>query len=95
LNATLLSYDGTCFVGLTIDEAAVPDPDVLVACIAEGFDEVLTLGGHGPTVCLPMRTGSFPGEKDRDGTRPGARLSRRPVRNGRKRAPNRGGAARA
>jgi WS/DGAT/MGAT family acyltransferase len=59
-NATLLSYDGTCFVGLTIDEAAVPDPDVLVASIAEGFDEVLALGEHGATACLPLRTGSFP-----------------------------------
>jgi hypothetical protein len=61
LNATLLSYDGTCFVGLTIDEAAVPDPDVLVTCIAEGFDEVLAIGGQGSASCLPLRVGSFPG----------------------------------
>jgi WS/DGAT/MGAT family acyltransferase len=95
LNATLLSYDGTCFVGLTIDEAAVPDPDVLVTCIAEGFGEVLALGAHGPTVCLPVRSGSFPGETDRDGTGPTTRLSRRPARTRRPPAPSRGGAARA
>jgi diacylglycerol O-acyltransferase / wax synthase len=95
LNATLLSYDGTCFVGVTIDEAAVPDPDVLMGCIAEGFDEVLALGGHGSTVCLPMRTGSFPGEEYRGRAGPTARLNDRPVRTGRKRPPSRGGAARA
>jgi WS/DGAT/MGAT family acyltransferase len=62
LNATLLSYDGTCFVGVTIDEAAVPDPEVLMTCLTEGFDEVLALGGHGPAAYLPLRAGSFPGE---------------------------------
>ena len=94
LNATLLSYDGTCFVGLTIDEAAVPDPDVLVACIGEGFDELLALGGHGARACLPMRTCSFPGETDGDGIT-ATRLSRRSVRTLRPPAPNRGGAAHA
>jgi WS/DGAT/MGAT family acyltransferase len=61
LNATLLSYDGTCFVGLTIDEAAVPDPDVLVTCIAQGFDQVLGIGAQGSASCLPLRAGSIPG----------------------------------
>lgn len=63
LNATLLSYDGTCFVGITADEAAVPDTDVLLTHLAEGFDEVLTLAGRGATARLPVRAGSFPGEK--------------------------------
>lgn len=67
LNATLLSYDGTCFVGVTIDEAAVPDPGVLMTCIADGFDEVLALGGHRPAARLPLRAGSYPGEKDPGG----------------------------
>jgi diacylglycerol O-acyltransferase len=63
LNATLLSYDGTCFVGVTIDEAAVPDTDALMTHLAEGFDEVLALAGHGGAARLPLRAGSFPGEK--------------------------------
>jgi WS/DGAT/MGAT family acyltransferase len=67
LNATLLSYDGTCFVGVTTDEAAVPDPDVLMTCLAEGFDEVLAMGGHDPAARLPLRAGSFPGEASRAG----------------------------
>jgi diacylglycerol O-acyltransferase / wax synthase len=62
LNATLLSYDGTCAVGVTIDEAAVPDADVLMTCLAEGFDEVLAIAGHGPAARLPLRQGSFPSE---------------------------------
>ena len=41
VNLTLLSYDGTCCVGVTIDTAAVPDPEVLVECLREGFEEVL------------------------------------------------------
>src|SRR5271165_3023439 len=32
LNTTLMSYSGTCDIGINIDTAAVPDPDVLVAC---------------------------------------------------------------
>jgi len=43
VNLTLVSYCGRCTVGLTIDTAAVPDPDHLVGCIREGFDEVLEL----------------------------------------------------
>jgi hypothetical protein len=62
LNATLLSYDGMCFVGITTDEAAVPDADVLLTHLAEGFDEVLTLAGRGGTARLPLRSGAFPGE---------------------------------
>ncbi len=46
-NLTLLSYDGTCAIGVTIDTAAVPDTDVLADCLREGFEEVLALaGGH-------------------------------------------------
>ncbi|HEX9043173.1 MAG TPA: wax ester/triacylglycerol synthase family O-acyltransferase [Trebonia sp.] len=57
LNTTLLSYDGTCHIGVNIDTAAVPDPDVLLACLEEGLAEVTGLAtrdGHeakevGPT----------------------------------------------
>jgi diacylglycerol O-acyltransferase len=43
LNATLMSYCGTCHVGVNTDVGAVPDPEVLLECISEGFDEVLAL----------------------------------------------------
>jgi WS/DGAT/MGAT family acyltransferase len=49
LNTTLVSYDGTCHIGVNIDTAAVPDPDVLLACLEEGLTEVTALatgGGH-------------------------------------------------
>ena len=49
VNLTLLSYDGTCYVGINMDTAAVPDHDVFIGCMREGFDEVLALGGdHRP-----------------------------------------------
>lgn len=40
-NVTLMSYRGTCHIGVTMDAGAVPDPDRFVECLAEGFDEVL------------------------------------------------------
>ncbi len=61
VNATLLSYDGMCCVGLTTDTAAVPDSDALARCIAEGFHEVLELGGQHAPVSLPLQHGSYPG----------------------------------
>ncbi|MGZ8765689.1 MAG: wax ester/triacylglycerol synthase domain-containing protein [Acidimicrobiia bacterium] len=49
LNVTLLSYCGTCNVGVNTDTGAVPDPDALVECLREGFEEILDLGGpHEP-----------------------------------------------
>jgi diacylglycerol O-acyltransferase len=49
VNVSLVSYQGTGCVGCTIDTAAVPDPDRLVASLRGGFDEVLGLGGaHHP-----------------------------------------------
>jgi WS/DGAT/MGAT family acyltransferase len=63
VNATLLSYNGTCCVGFTIDTAAVPDPTVLGECLAEGFEEVLELGGdHHPVErpVGPAQHGDFP-----------------------------------
>ncbi len=53
VNVTLMTYQGTCCVGCTIDTAAVPDPDRLTNCLREGFDEVLGLGGdHNPVTSL-------------------------------------------
>lgn len=40
---SLLSFDGTASVGLTIDTVAVPDPWMLTECMRQGFAEVLAL----------------------------------------------------
>lgn len=41
---TMLSYAGTCCLGLTLDPRAVPDTAAFSACLAAGFGEVLALG---------------------------------------------------
>lgn len=43
-NVTLMSYDGTCHVGISSDAGAVPDPSVLLECLQAGFDEVAAVG---------------------------------------------------
>ena len=50
LNVTLVSYRQTCCIGCNIDTAAVPDPEKLMSCLRDGFDEVLRLGGAHQTV---------------------------------------------
>jgi WS/DGAT/MGAT family acyltransferase len=40
VNVTLLSHLDDVHIGVNTDPAAVPDPDVLVACLEEGFAEV-------------------------------------------------------
>ncbi len=45
LNVTLMSYCGTCYLGVNVDTAAVPDAEVLMECLRMGFDEVLGVGG--------------------------------------------------
>jgi WS/DGAT/MGAT family acyltransferase len=40
---TLVSHQGTCCIGITTDHDAVPDPDVLRDCFAEGLAEVLAV----------------------------------------------------
>ena len=59
-NFTLMSYDGTCSVGINIDTEAVPDPHVLIECVREGFEEVLSLGGAHDHVGLPLRDRPVP-----------------------------------
>jgi diacylglycerol O-acyltransferase len=52
-NVTLVSYQGTCCVGCNIDTAAVPDPGNLMACLRDGFDEVLGIcGSHHPVTSM-------------------------------------------
>lgn len=40
----LLSHMDRCTLGMVIDTTAVPDPEVLVECMAEGFEEVVAVG---------------------------------------------------
>jgi diacylglycerol O-acyltransferase len=39
-NLTLLSYQDQVHVGVNTDAAAIPDPDVLMACLRDSFDEI-------------------------------------------------------
>jgi hypothetical protein len=39
-----MSHLDRCCIGINADLAAVPDPEVLTACLSEGFDEVLASG---------------------------------------------------
>jgi WS/DGAT/MGAT family acyltransferase len=40
VNITLMSYAGTCCIGVNADAEAIPDADVLADCLRAGFDEV-------------------------------------------------------
>ena len=52
MNITLLSYAGTCCVGMNIDIAAVPDPEVLRPVHEGGVRGGAPLGGHmSPSGC--------------------------------------------
>lgn len=42
-NLTLLSSADELFVGVNTDPAAIPDPEVFVECLQEGFDEIIKL----------------------------------------------------
>lgn len=48
VNITLLSYNGTCGVGVTFDTSAIPDTAMFMSCLTEGFAEVLALTGSKP-----------------------------------------------
>jgi WS/DGAT/MGAT family acyltransferase len=43
VNVTAFSYDGTLQLGITMDAAAVPDPDVFLACLRDGLAEVVAV----------------------------------------------------
>ena len=38
-----MSHAGVCCIGVNCDTKAVPDPDVLTACLIEGFEQVLSV----------------------------------------------------
>jgi diacylglycerol O-acyltransferase len=44
MNVALFSYKDRVHVGVCTDSAAVPDPDVLMVCLREGFEEVCAIG---------------------------------------------------
>ena len=54
-NLTMLSYNGRCYIGVTTDTAAVPDPDVFMRCLRLGFAEVL---GNTPAAAPVVTVGS-------------------------------------
>ena len=43
VNVTLLSNCGTCCIGVNVDSVAVPDPDVFLHHLEDGFAEILAL----------------------------------------------------
>ena len=43
VNVSLISHCDAACIGIVTDTTAVPDADVLLACIREGFDELLSL----------------------------------------------------
>jgi len=47
-NITLASYDGTACIGVNMDTAAIPDPDVFMACLRDGLDEIRAVGAPPP-----------------------------------------------
>jgi len=53
LNTTLLSYAGCCHIGVNIDTAAVPDPDLMLACLSEGFAEITDVAAAVPAAERP------------------------------------------
>ena len=60
-NVTLMSYGDTCCIGVNVDAGAVVDPDLFLDCIADGFEEVLAVGGDHRPVRLLTRDQS-PGD---------------------------------
>ena len=53
-NVTLMSYAGTCNIGVTTDVAAVAEAELFRESLVEGFEQVLALSGTpGVTVTRP------------------------------------------
>lgn len=44
-NITLLSYQDELHIGVNMDPAAIPDADVFMSCLRDGFDEVCKVAG--------------------------------------------------
>ena len=48
VNFSLLSHAGTACIGVNMDGAAVSEPDILMACLRDSFDEVIAAGEQEP-----------------------------------------------
>jgi diacylglycerol O-acyltransferase / wax synthase len=46
MNVSLISHVGVACIGVVIDTAAVPDEDLLMTCLVEGFEDVLSVAEH-------------------------------------------------
>ena len=68
VSVALLSHLDTCGIGINSDVAAIPDPDVLTACLAESIEEVVAVGRHSaPEADAP--TARTPGAEPSSGRR--------------------------
>jgi len=54
-NITLVSHCGTCCIGVNTDSVAIPDTDEFMEALADGFAEIVALGGRAaePSVAEP------------------------------------------
>ena len=48
LNVSLVSHLDRACIGVVVDRAAIPDEDVVVACLVEGIDDVVSVAAHHP-----------------------------------------------
>ena len=55
-NITLLSYNGNAGLGISMDDAAIPDRELFVECLAAGFAEVV---GHPVAAATRSRPDSW------------------------------------
>ncbi|RKT54508.1 wax ester/triacylglycerol synthase domain-containing protein [Saccharothrix australiensis] len=58
VSIALVSYQDRACLGITLDSAAVTEPDVFVACLREGFDEVIASLPAGQAPAAPERAAS-------------------------------------
>ncbi len=70
LNTTLVTYCDTCHIGINIDTAAVPDPDVLIECLRDGFAEITGLAAPAPATPDDRRARPRPAQTRPAQTRP-------------------------
>jgi len=57
--AVLVSYEGVCTIGFTLDPAAITDTGLFVSCVQDAFEELLGGDNLGRPDQLPLRT-SYP-----------------------------------
>lgn len=49
-NFALMTYNGVAFIGVNLDTRAIPDSDVLLQHVVDGFEQVLALSGNATRV---------------------------------------------